>query len=190
MKHFKAEDVIREPYCRPKLKEGAVPSFLPISPALPSFLPVGPKYLSSRKTSTKDCPEQNSEQKENEEEEFLLQISDYLDVQVKCEEQYHFSTFPEFVECYTHLDLKLGASDECWTVLKRESKIIFMKIQSDPIPKVIYSVVVDNTLTLRVFNHKSEVKGVGVKRFPMKVGNTLAVQEILKIVNGLRALTD
>lgn len=70
-----------------------------------------------------------------------------------------------------------------YQILDRESEILFLQIESEPIPKIRYSPVITESLDVSVYGDVCEFKSVGVHRFPTKVSAVRARDRSLKNKN-------
>ena len=62
-----------------------------------------------------------------------------------------FSTFPEFLKCMEKHKDSLNSSER-WIISEKKEEVLFFLITKNPIPKIEFSVVVDNTCTASVFS--------------------------------------
>lgn len=165
--HFTEDDVCRISECydsktgrkltakllKPSLKENTVPSIFPACP----------KYLSSKRTHQEE-PETKKAERENLQLEAA--IADSLKLQAEFQQKHLYSSLEELLEHVKNVHLPNDM-----TIIKNKNNVMFLKIDMEPAPVVIYSVVVGNDLQVEAYFRNVKLKKIKDLQLPRKVNN-------------------
>lgn len=137
--------------------------------AIPSQFPNLPSYHSSTKTSRDSL-----ETKRNKVEQELLMraLQESEDTKQKYDESRQFSSIEGFSE-------KLHFLSKVWNIIKKSNSVIIINIQMMPVPKIKYSVIINESLNASAFDQNVELDKVGKFSFPCVVNNVNNLNDIL-----------
>ncbi|GBM92517.1 hypothetical protein AVEN_105666-1, partial [Araneus ventricosus] len=174
--HFVEEDFIREargfdlqtgkvltaPLSIKKLKKDA----------FPSIFKGYPEYSCKIARNQRDDPQQKREAREQS------AISQAIEASIKEKELYEKSRL--FVSL-KELDLKVSNLNlsSFWTLIRKDSYLLFAKLIDSPCPQINYSVQINEALEVNVFFKNVKRLKVGSYSFPLECRSTNLLSEIL-----------
>lgn len=178
--HFSPENIVRSseyfdtatgkhysvPLQKPRVKPGAVPSILPNCP----------QYLSSSVPVPRVSADERRERLENRDIEAA--ISESLQTQAQYEQERCFVDFNEFLQC-----LEVVQLPNSWTVIKSDTAVSFILIETKDIPVILFSIVVTSDLKMSLYAGKNELSQLGNVNFPLQISNVNVLTNTIADLN-------
>ncbi|GFW09353.1 hypothetical protein TNCV_2066121 [Trichonephila clavipes] len=131
-----------------------------------------PTYLSNSGNPARECPEQRLQRLENEHLQRSIQAS--IISKEEFEKKKSFTSFPELVEGLNAEELQ-----DIWTVVCKNDLVIIMMLDTILSPDIKASVIINKDLHLTIHLCQTKIDQLGKYKFPVKVNNTIVVNEIL-----------
>ncbi|GFS65093.1 THAP-type domain-containing protein [Trichonephila clavipes] len=140
--------------------------------AVPTIFTDFPTYLSNSGNPIRECPEQRLQRSEKEHLQRSIKAS--IISKEEFEKKKSFTSFPELVECLNAEELQ-----DIWTVICKNDLVIIMILDTIISSVIKTSVIIHKDLDLTIHIGQTKIDQLGKYKFPVKVNNTIVVNEIL-----------
>lgn len=146
----------------PKLKDGAIPHYLPNCP----------KYLSTS-TTTRETPDDKRRRIEMKNVEEAIQES--LQAKASYDEERQCKSFEDLKSKINNIHFPKG-----WTVIVDIEKVMFLSIEINPTPVIKKCILIDSGLNVSAYYKNVALTKVSKFIFPFTLSNTNEVLELLQ----------